>query len=53
MHESQAICELACSNIEGCIDPDLTTAPVLCSNDYEPVCGCDGVTYINSCVATF
>ena len=36
----------ACAG-QGLIDPN-----VFCPEGYAPVCGCDGVTYSNSCVAT-
>ena len=36
-----------------CIEPDLMDPAALaeCSNNYIPVCGCNDVTYLNSCVA--
>ena len=42
----------ACSRQEGCIDKSKICDSCACLEIYAPVCGCDGETYGNSCMAT-
>ena len=35
-----------------CIDSTLIDPNMMCTDQWEPVCGCNGVTYSNSCYAT-
>nr|WP_236778634.1 hypothetical protein [Algoriphagus sanaruensis] len=34
-----------------CFDSEISNRPDECIAIYNPVCGCDGITYYNSCYA--
>lgn len=36
-----------------CIDPNIIDLTVVCTAQYDPVCGCDSITYNNACEAQF
>lgn len=45
--DTEDACETNCT---GCVDPSIV-GTLDCEDVYEPVCGCDGVTYRSSCFA--
>lgn len=56
LHFLVLIVVISCSkdkeNNQKCIDESLIDVTSACIEIYDPVCGCNGITYPNSCYAT-